>query len=68
MKTLSVGQLKALSEFFNTIAAGWFSGGIIAPLFSQVSSLEKLAFFVVGATLSYWFLKLSLAVVEDVKQ
>jgi len=33
MKRLSIGQQKTLAEFFTNTAVGWFSAGIIAPLF-----------------------------------
>ena len=67
MSNLSVGELKALSSFFNTIAAAWFTGGVIAPFFSETSLLEKAIFFIAGALLSYCFLKFSLFFVKEVK-
>lgn len=67
MDKMSIGQLKALSEFFNTIAAAWFTGGIIAPFFAKVSLLEKILFFVIVAGFSYAFLNISLFFVKEVE-
>lgn len=68
MKEFSIGQLKALSQFFDTIAAAWFSGGIIAPFFARVSLVEKLSFFVTGFIFSYMFLNISLFFVREVEK
>ena len=67
MRKLSTGQRKALSEFFNTIAAAWFSGGIVAPFFARVTPAEKMIFFVSGFAFSYIFLNFSLLFVKEIK-
>ena len=66
MPKFSKGQLKALSEFFNTIATAWFSGGVIAPFFAKVGLLEKLIFFVFGAGFAYVFLSISLFFAQEI--
>lgn len=40
MKLRSV-QRKALSDFLNTIAAAWFTAGVISPLFIQTENIGK---------------------------
>jgi len=67
MKYYSTGQLRTLAEFFGTVAAGWFSGGIIAPFFSRVSFPQNLAFFAVGLILSYATLFLALQFTKEVE-
>jgi hypothetical protein len=59
MKSLKSSQLKALSEFLNTIAAAWFSAGVISPFFIKPESLLRailLGFsaFVLALSLLYW--------------
>lgn len=66
MGNLSPGQLRALSDFFNTIAAAWFTGGVITPLFAKVSQIERFVLFVLGLGLSYIFLHLSLSTAKEV--
>jgi len=39
VRKLKPSQLKVLSEFFNTVAAAWFSAGIISPFFVKSESL-----------------------------
>jgi len=41
MKNLKPSQLKALSDFLNTIAAAWFSAGVISPLFIKPEGKAK---------------------------
>ena len=67
MEKLSHGQLKVVSEFFNTIAAAWFTGGIVAPFFTKSSLSEKLLFFAAGFTFSYVFLSFAILLVKGVK-
>lgn len=66
MRRFSTGQLKALSEYFNTVATTWFSAGVIAPFFAKVSFLERTIFFLAGFAMSYIFLNLSLFFVKEV--
>jgi len=68
MKELKPSQLKALSEFLNTIAAAWFSAGIISPIFVKPENFPTtlvLALVAIIAALS--FLALSLYFVRKVK-
>ena len=39
MLDLTPSQYKALSEFLNTIAAAWFTAGVISPFFIKPESL-----------------------------
>lgn len=39
MLILTASQYKALSEFLNTIAAAWFTAGVISPFFIRPESL-----------------------------
>lgn len=38
---LKSNQYKGLSEFLNTIAAAWFSAGVISPLFIEYQNPIK---------------------------
>ena len=66
MNGLSGGQLKALSDFFNKIAAAWFTGGVITPLFAEVPQISRFTLFVLGLGFSYTFLRLSLTTAKEV--
>jgi hypothetical protein len=68
MDGLSIGQLRALSDFFNTVAAAWFVGGIVTPFFVGASPIEKLQFSVAGVLYSGVFLSLSLFFVKEVNR
>ena len=68
MKNLTLSQLKVLSEFFNTIAAAWFSAGVISPFFIKPESVTKtIAFGTVAIILSIMLLILSLRLVKRIK-
>lgn len=67
MNHYSQGQLRTLAEFFNTVAAAWFTGGIVAPFFARVSLPQYIAFFVAGSFLSYFFVSLALELTKGVK-
>jgi len=65
---LSVNQRKALSDFANTIAAAWFTAGIISPLFTKPKSpAELLTFVILGISMTWAALRWSLILVEDAK-
>ncbi len=68
MKKLTSSQRKALSEFLNTIAAGWFSAGIIAPFFIKPQNIVSV---IIGGGLAIimtmFFLGLSLYLVRRIK-
>lgn len=68
MVNLTASQLKTLSEFFNTIAATWFSAGVISPFFIKSEDFIKtIALGLVAIGLSLALLSLSLATVRRVK-
>lgn len=59
---LSRDQKKALSQFAGTIAAAWFTAGIIAPLFTRVSSINEIfPSMLVGIIMTWFSLRLSLS-------
>ncbi len=64
---MSLGQTKVLSDFFNTIAVAWFTGGVVAPFFTKTSSSEKSLFLIIGLTFSYVFLNFALLLVKEIK-
>lgn len=68
MKNLTPSQLKTLSEFLNTVAAAWFTAGVISPIFvkpEDLSTTINLAFTSLVLTSS--FLGLSLLLVRKLK-
>ncbi len=68
MKNLKPSQFKALSEFCNTIAAAWFSAGVISPFFIKSENLLSAIILGLAAILiSVLFLGLSLYLVRRVK-
>lgn len=68
MRKLKPGQLKALSEFLNTIAAAWFTAGVISPLFIKPENLTKALVLAATAILmTGFFLTWSLTLVKTVK-
>ena len=60
MTRYSPTQYHTIADYFNMLAVGWFSGGVIAPFFTRVLPVERLLFFLTGFVLSYFFLRLSL--------
>lgn len=66
MNELTPVQLKALSDFANTIAAAWFSAGVISPVFTKPKSiLELLIFVLVGLLMTWAALRWSLFLIKD---
>lgn len=53
-------QFLTLSNFFETLAAGWFSAGIIAPYFTYASINERIVYSFIGLMFAYMFLTFSL--------
>lgn len=69
MARLSSIQLKSLSEFGNTVAAAWFTAGVISPIFTKPKSLPELATFLLVSLLMTWAtLRWSLHLLEGVKK
>ena len=66
MDELKPAQLKALSDFANTIAAAWFSAGVISPVFTKPRLLvELLVFVLVGLLMTWATLRWSLFLIKD---
>lgn len=67
MKGLRPAQLRALSDFANTVAAAWFSAGIISPFFTKSEPLIRaLVFPLVGLLMTWVILSWSLSLVRDI--
>ena len=68
MRKLKLAQLKALSDFFNMIAAAWFSAGVISPFFTKPKPIIELAVFIaVGLLMSWMTMSWSLFLVEGIE-
>lgn len=68
MKNLTPNQLKSLSEFLNTLAATWFSAGVISPFFIKSEDIIKtVALGLTAIGLSLGLLSLSLSTIRKVK-
>jgi len=68
MKKLRQSQLKALSEFLNTIAAAWFSAGVISPLFIKPENLIKALILAgIAILMTIFLLAWSLSLLRRVK-
>jgi len=68
MKKLRQSQLKALSEFLNTIAAAWFSAGVISPLFIKPENLIKALILAgIAIVMTIFLLAWSLSLLRRVK-
>jgi len=66
MREWSVGQLRALSDFFNMVAVAWFTGGVITPFFARVLPAERWVFLMIGFVCAYICLNISLSFAEEV--
>jgi len=68
VRNLQSSQIKGLSEFLNTVAAAWFSAGVISPFFVSTEN-QPLVVLIAGAqiTLSLFFLSVSLSLLRNVK-
>jgi hypothetical protein len=60
MERLSLGQRKALSEFFTNAAVAWLSAGIIIPFFANRRIEEFIALGLWGLFFSLVFITISL--------
>jgi hypothetical protein len=68
MRGLKSAQLKALSDFANTVAAAWFTAGVISPFFTKPASLlEVFRFLLIGLLMTWITLTWSLSLVKEVK-
>lgn len=67
MGNLKDGQIKGLSDFLNTVAAAWFSAGVISPLFANTESIVKTLFLSgIEISMALFFLSLSLLLLRRV--
>ena len=65
---LRPAQRKTLSDFLNTIAAAWFTAGVISPLFIQTENIGKsVVFGGLSIAITVILLILSLGLVKTVK-
>ena len=65
---LKPAQRNKLSDFFNMVAAAWFSAGVISPVFIKPNNSNQaivLGFLAIGAT--SWFLYWSVTLVRKVR-
>jgi len=68
MEKLNSAQRKSLADFGTTVAAAWFSAGIIAPFFSKPKSiLDAFTFIIIGTIMSSITLRLSLSLLKGIK-
>lgn len=64
MERLSIGQKKALAEFFTNAAVAWLSGGVIAPFLSGRKLEEFIAFGLWGLFFTTIFIVISLRITK----
>ena len=65
---LKQSQLKGLSEFMNTVAAAWFSTGIISPFFIRIEDITRVAILAMfSLTSAGIFLLISIRLLKGVK-
>lgn len=67
VKKLSVGQRRALSEFFTNAAVAWLSAGVIAPFFISRRLEDFVTFGTWGLLFTLVFLIISLSLTKGVK-
>ena len=64
---MTVTQFKSLSEFFNKIAAAWFTAGVISQFFIRPKDItEFLIFAIIALGMSIFSLSLSVRLVKGV--
>ena len=67
MANLKPIQFKALSNFANTVAAAWFSAGVVSPFFTKSDSLiQSLMGPLMGILMTWIMLRWSLFLLEDI--
>lgn len=68
MRKLKESQIKGLSEFLNTVAAAWFSAGVVTPFFiGSGSRLIAIAVSIGEIIMSLFFLAGSLSLLRKVE-
>lgn len=66
MRKLSIGQKKALAEFFANAAVAWFSAGMVIPFFANKTLAEFVTFGLWGVVFSAFFLTIALIFTKGV--
>jgi len=65
---LNTVQHKSLAEFGTTVAAAWFSAGIIAPFFTKPKSIiDGALFLIIGMSMTFVSLYFSLLLLKGIK-
>jgi len=67
MRKLSVGQKRALAEFFANGAVAWLSAGVIAPFFASKKLVDFIGIGTWGILLTLIFISVSLFISKQVK-
>lgn len=68
MKRINSAQRKSLADFGTTVAAAWFSAGIIAPFFAKQKSTGEIVMFVIaGISMTLMTLYFSLSLLQGEK-
>jgi len=61
MKRYSDGQIKIITDFLTTIAAGWFGAGVITTVFvGSVLSFDSIKNLIIGISLALTTLQYAL--------
>jgi hypothetical protein len=69
MSNLSSVQLKSIADFANTVAAAWFTAGVISPIFTKPKSfLELMTFLAVSLLMTWATLRWSILLLEGVRE
>jgi hypothetical protein len=69
VKSLNPAQLKSLADFSNTVAAAWFTAGVISPVFTKPKSfLELMTLLSVSLLMTWATLRWSLFLLDGVKE
>lgn len=67
MKKLSVGQRRALSQFFTNSAVAWLSVGVVTPFFVGRELPNIIGSSVWGMLFTLWFIAMSLFIMKGVR-
>lgn len=61
-------QRKAIADFLTTVAAAWFSAGVITPFFNKTASAtDVVAFLFIGLVMSSTALLVTMMILERKK-
>lgn len=67
MRRLSVGQKRALSQFFTNSAVAWLSAGVITPFFVGRELPNVLGSLTWGMLFTLWFIGVSLFIMKGIR-